>query len=60
MRFRLVKKVTVEYLNKFVPEEYRAENFAYKSDLRLEDAKKKYRVVSAACRGETSEEYMDL
>ena len=36
------EKVTVEYLNRFVPEEYRAENFAYKSDLHLEDAKKKY------------------
>ena len=40
--FSVGEKVTVEYLNKFVPEEYRAENFAYKSDLRLEDAKKKY------------------
>ena len=34
--------MTVEYLNQFVPEEYRATSFVYKSDLRLEDAKKKY------------------
>jgi hypothetical protein len=40
--FSVGKKVTVEYLNKFVPEEYRAQNFVYKSALRLEDAKKKY------------------
>ena len=40
--FRTGEKVTVEYLNRFVPEEYRAENFVYKSDLHLEEAKKKY------------------
>lgn len=40
--FRTGEKVTVEYLNRFVPEEYRAKNFVYKSDLHLEDAKKKY------------------
>lgn len=40
--FSVGKKVTVEYLNRFVPEEYRANSFVYKSDLRLEDAKKKY------------------
>lgn len=40
--FSVGRKVTVEYLNQFVPEEYRATSFVYKSDLRLEDAKKKY------------------
>lgn len=40
--FKVGKKVTVEYLNKFVPEEYRATDFVYKSDLRLADAKEKY------------------
>ena len=40
--FSVGEKVTVEYLNQFVPEEYRATDFVYKSDLRLEDAKKKY------------------
>lgn len=40
--FVVGKKVTVEYLNRFVPEEYRVKSFAYKSDLRLADAKKKY------------------
>lgn len=40
--FSVGEKVTVEYLNKFVPEDYRAVSFVYKSDLRLEDAKKKY------------------
>lgn len=36
------KKVSVEYLNNFVPEEYRCNNFAYKSNLTLAQAKKKY------------------
>lgn len=40
--FSVGEKVTVEYLNKFVPAGYRAENFVYKSDLRLQDAKEKY------------------
>ena len=40
--FKVGRKVTVEYLNKFVPEEYRATDFVYKSDLRLAEAKKKY------------------
>lgn len=40
--FVVGQKVTVEYLNRFVPEEYRVKSFAYKSDLRLADAKKKY------------------
>ena len=40
--FRVGEKVTVDYLNGFVPGEYRAEKFAYKSDLRLSEAKEKY------------------
>lgn len=40
--FSVGEKVTVEYLNKFVPEDHRAVSFVYKSVLRLEDAKKKY------------------
>lgn len=40
--FAVGKKVTVEYLNQFVPADYRTTDFVYKSDLRLEDAKKKY------------------
>lgn len=40
--FKVGDKVTVEYLNKFVPEEYQATEFTYKSDLRLSEAKVKY------------------
>ena len=40
--FKVGDKVDVEYLNKFVPEEYKALNFAYKSDLSLEKAKNMY------------------
>lgn len=40
--FKTGEKVTVEYLNGFVPEEYRVKSFAYKSELRLAEAKKKY------------------
>jgi hypothetical protein len=36
------KKVTVEYLNQFVPVEYQVKSLVYQSDLHLEDAKKKY------------------
>lgn len=35
-------KVTMEYMNRFVPEEYRTETFAYKSKLTLAEAKVKY------------------
>lgn len=35
-------KVTVEELNNYVPEEYRANDFTYKSDLTLKAAAKKY------------------
>lgn len=40
--FKTGEKVTVEYLNGFVPEEYRIQSMSYKSDLRLAEAKKKY------------------
>lgn len=40
--YKTGKKVTIEYLNKFVPEEYQSKDFAYKSKLSLEEAKKKY------------------
>lgn len=40
--FRVGEKVTVEYLNCYVPEEYQVKNFAYKSELHLEEAQKKY------------------
>ena len=40
--FKVGEKVTVEYLNKYVPEEYRAVKFSYKSNLLLKDAKEKY------------------
>ena len=40
--FHVGEKVTVEYLNKFVPEEYRTTDFVYKSDLTLAQAKKLY------------------
>lgn len=40
--FSVGGKVTVEYLNKFVPEEYRTQDFVYQLDLRLADAKEKY------------------
>lgn len=40
--FKVGEKVTVEYLNRYVPDGYRAKDFSYKSDLRLADAKEKY------------------
>lgn len=39
--FKVGDKVTVEYLNYFVPNKHRA-SLAYQSDLKLEDAQKKY------------------
>lgn len=36
------EKVDIEYLNSFVPEEYQATEFTYKSNLTLQQAKKKY------------------
>jgi hypothetical protein len=55
--FSVGNKVSVEYLNQFVPEEYRAKEFTYKSNLNLAAAKKKYpewyqrRVVEGAPKG---------
>ena len=40
--FETGKKVTIEYLNEFVRDEYKAKEFTYKSDLTLEQAKNKY------------------
>lgn len=40
--FKVGDKVTVEYLNNYVPEDYTAKNFTYKSDLSLVQAKEKY------------------
>lgn len=40
--FKVGEKVTVEYLNMFVPEEYRVDNLIYKSDLRLSKAQELY------------------
>lgn len=40
--FKTGEKVTIEYLNKYVPAEYRVKNFAYKSELLLADAEQKY------------------
>ena len=40
--FRVGEKVTIEDLNEFVPEEYRAVNLSYKSDLPLSVAKERY------------------
>ena len=40
--FKTGKKVSVEYLNRFVPEKYKVNNFAYKSELRLAEAEKIY------------------
>ena len=36
------RKVTMEYMNSFVPEEFRTTDFAYKSALTLKQAKEKY------------------
>lgn len=40
--YKVGGKVTVEYLNDFVPEDYRANDFTYQSKLTLEQAKEKY------------------
>lgn len=55
--FRTGERVTIEYLNSYVPEDYQTKDFAYKSDLLLKDAKEKYpewyqrRVVEKKPRG---------
>ncbi len=40
--FQTGEKITVAYLNHYVPEEYRAKDFEYKSKFSLEEAQKKY------------------
>lgn len=40
--FKTGAKVDIDYLNFFVPEEFRAENLSYTSNLSLEEAAKKY------------------
>lgn len=40
--FKVGDKVTVDYLNGFVPDDYRVKSFAYKSELTLSSAKEKY------------------
>ena len=40
--FEFGEKVTIEYLNEFVPEEQQITRFAYKSNLTLKEAAKKY------------------
>ena len=50
-------KVTMEYMNQFVPEQYRTTNFSYKGSLTLAKAKEKYpewyhkRIVTKTPRG---------
>lgn len=40
--FKVGKKVDIEYVNRYIPEEYRTKEFTYKSELRLKKAKKLY------------------
>lgn len=40
--FRVGDKVSIEYLNRFVPAEYRTKDFVYQSDLTLSAAREKY------------------
>lgn len=40
--YKTGEKVTIAYLNKFVPENYQSKDFAYKSKIPLDEAKKKY------------------
>lgn len=55
--FETGEKVTIEYLNEFVRDEYKAKEFTYKSDLTLEQAKNKYpewyqkRIIEKKARG---------
>lgn len=55
--FETGKKVTIEYLNEFVRDEYKAKEFTYKSDLTLEQAKNMYpewyqkRIIEKKTRG---------
>ena len=41
-RLKTGPKVTMEYMNSFYPEEFQVKEFAYKSDLTLDQAKEKY------------------
>ncbi|MCX0386932.1 hypothetical protein LI053_15940 [Clostridium perfringens] len=55
--FKTGYHVTMEYMNKFVDKEFKAEDFAYKSKLTLAQAKKKYptwyeeRIIQKKARG---------
>lgn len=40
--FKVGDKVNIEYLNRYIPEDYRATEFTYKSDLHLDKAKELY------------------
>lgn len=40
--FETGKRVTMEYMNKFVDDEFKTDDFVYKSNLTLEEAKEKY------------------
>lgn len=40
--FKTGKKIDIEYLNEFVPDEYKIKNLRYESSLTLEEAKNKY------------------
>lgn len=40
--FKVGNKVSIEYLNQFVPEEYQIKSFDYESKISLEEAKEKY------------------
>ena len=40
--FKVGTKVTLDYLNKFVPEDYKVKSIVYKSNLTLSEAEKKY------------------
>lgn len=40
--FQTGEKITVAYLNQYVPQEYRAKDFEYKSKFSLEEAQKRY------------------
>ncbi len=40
--FKTGERVTIEYMNKFVDDEFKANDFAYKSNLTLAQAKEKY------------------
>ena len=55
--FRTGKRVTMEYMNEFVRDEFKTDDFVYKSNLTLEQAKEKYpnwyekRIVNKQAKG---------